>query len=643
MTRIIVELSERWIAELVKRCEADKPSEFATLEEVARDLEIPELQHALQGFGNPQSSRLIRGTIREHMQRWKSHKRSGSAATGLVGFYAVDVDETAQEGFVEAMDALDGAVASVVVEPTYEGAGSTAIATPEYRNDQRHLAAIGWDEQFAADFKYPVGYADLDVGWHLDHEALQHLLPSARLYPELAAIPQGWHGSQVLGIISGRAKIQGIAPNAVLKGLLYANSAQQSMAQTILDCLGDDSGDSMQYGDILLIEAEQGKDLPGAGLPIEVNPSVFRAIQLAVNQGIVVIEAAGNGHEVNTVPWDLDEVAKDRRLASAWKSRDSVTTQRTLRAGSAIPDSGAIIVSGCAPDPTTDTPAKYEAALPYNYGSAVDCYGWGRAVLTARNLATYGAYPGYEAFSGTSAASAVVTGVALLTQQMAQELLGFALSPAQLREVLRQVSCGTPVERNGQLVGILPHLERVRELLLTLPKIGVGLADPQSSYSIIANAPKDNHILLCRTPSTDPENDEDIIGPGEDGVIYVRVWNCGDADAEDVHAAAYWSEHHPHVDQFTKWHELEPSEPQSVVRGKAISTFLGPIAIRLPAGSRPASGKIDILVSAGGKLDPRPLNPPTSTSANGEWSRAKLIPFIESNVSVAMRTFELRV
>jgi len=58
-----------------------------------------------------------------------------------------------------------------------------------------------------------------------------------------------------------------------------------------------------------------------------------------------------------------------------------------------------------------------------------------------------------------------VTGAALLIQRMAHEELGHALSPFQLRHILREPSCGASVQRNGRHVGIVPHLAKVRDLL----------------------------------------------------------------------------------------------------------------------------------------------------------------------------------
>jgi serine protease len=345
--------------------------------------------------------------------------------------------------------------------------------TPLYRRDQGYLDAIGVDDIPTSGPWFGLGLAVVDVGWNLDHEALRHI-GRPRLFPmTMMEVPADTHGTAVLGVVVGGAKIQGIAAGATVKALVFPTRGPTSVAEQLLEVIDAKSNNALQYGDILLIEIEQedGHGVP-EGLPLEVQPDVFEVIQLAVSRGIVVIEAAGNGAKQGSVRvgWDLDEIARDGQHAPAWR-------QKSGRDG-AIPSSGAILVSGCKPFRQSAT-EPYEVDPRLNHGSMVGCYGFGSTVLTSGG---YFPPPGRDpspnrddpnvwydcGFGMTSAAAAMVAGVALAIQRMAHEELGHPLSPTQLQAVLRDPRGGTSVQRNGRRVGIVPHLPRIRDLLRQL-------------------------------------------------------------------------------------------------------------------------------------------------------------------------------
>ena len=353
----------------------------------------------------------------------------------------------------------------------HRGAGSALpAATPVYHREQRYLDAIGVEDVPNDGNWYGVGFADLDVGWNLDHEALRHIARPPLFPADMTEIPEGTHGTAVLGVVVGAAKIRGIAQGAAVKALIFPTRGRRSIAEQLLEFLDGAQSGALQFGDILLIEIEQeGGDGIPEGLPLEVQPAVFKVIQLAVSRGIVVIEAAGNGARRGSVRagWDLDEVAKDGRRAPAWASSGI----------GAIPGSGAIMVSGCTPPFPERVADTYTADDRLNFGSRIDCYGFGSCVVTSgdyfpppsggasRNRDDPNAW--YDCgFGMTSAAAAMITGVALAIQRMAHEALGHALSPSVLRGLLRDPQCGASVRRNGQHVGIVPHLAKVRERLV---------------------------------------------------------------------------------------------------------------------------------------------------------------------------------
>jgi subtilisin family serine protease len=147
---------------------------------------------------------------------------------------------------------------------------------------------------------------------------------------------------------------------------------------------------------------------------------VFDVIQVATARGVVVIEAAGNGAE------DLDHEAYKGKL------------DRRVR------DSGAIMVGAGAPalkDWTDRSRLDFS-----NYGSRVDVQGWGRMVATA----DYGDLQGCDAtnrkytnqFGGTSSASPIVAGAALLLESVIKTERRCVLAPTRVRALLTET--GSP-------------------------------------------------------------------------------------------------------------------------------------------------------------------------------------------------------
>jgi len=591
---------------------------------------------------------------------------------------------------VAALGKLKKVVASASFEPTYRTAGGVvAPAAPSFRDHQKYLAAfphpvkpgdtpgIGVDALPDTIDGRGCGFADLDAGGNLRHEALVHL-GDPLILPRAYSAPPNNHATAVLGIIAGRAKIRGIAPGASLKARLFGVHGK-SIAETIFDLLAEPGpgGDLFKFGDILLIElAGDVAEHDIQDLPLEISPPDFRAIQWAVSLGIPVIAVAGNGHRVNgqMEGWDLDDVAAHAEWAPAWQRPPRTGIKGLLdrvfpwiHPRSPIPDSGAILVSGCRSVAQSDGAGPFvQADEEYNYGSRVDCYGWGKGVMTiGANLPpkpTNVPPPADEnewydqAFVGTSAAAAMVTGVALLVQQMARELMGFPLGPLQLRAVLTHAGAGTPVRRDGKPTNRqLPNLARLHELLHNLPKLSI-----RAFVGDAGGSPADRAGMLLDTQSPDifvtgksskhpdtafdsPNDDADRMPTydrptrGKQSYIYVRLRNRGDGPARNVRVTAYWARHDTNASEYVAWHELPTLEAETIHSGSDF-TIVGPIIWEV---GRRTSGTIDLLVAAGGELDPRPSLPPVRDGKRKGLSRADLLEFVQRSTNVAMRTFDL--
>ena len=298
--------------------------------------------------------------------------------------------------------------------------GSCPVRTPPYHERQGYLrpAPAGIDAPFA--WAKPGGrgdavwFADVEGAWNTAHEDL----PADRIRAigrPMRSRDWEMHGTAVLGEVLSRENdlgMVGIAPN--VGRVITSSIAGISAAAAI-----DRAQAELRAGDVLLIELH-AIGPRGRFLPMEFWDDVFEVLQIASARGVVVVEAAGNGAE------DLDHEAYGGKL------------DRRKR------DSGAIMVGAGAP---ALEGWKDRSRLDFsNYGSRVDVQGWGRMVATL----DYGDLQGCDAaqrkytdlFGGTSSASPIVAGAALLVESIVKTEKGCPLSPRDLRTLL--VETGSP-------------------------------------------------------------------------------------------------------------------------------------------------------------------------------------------------------
>ncbi|MCB9564252.1 MAG: S8 family serine peptidase [Kofleriaceae bacterium] len=323
------------------------------------------------------------------------------------------------------------------------------LRTPRYDALQGYLAAAPGGIDAAAAWPRPGGrgegvwFADIEGGWNRDHEDL----PGDRIHHVAgrAVADPAWqaHGTAVLGEVVGRDNgigVVGIAPD--VERVVTASIFDTPVAVAI-----DAAQAALRPGDVLLIEL-QGQGPRRRYVPVEYWRDVFEVIQHATARGVIVVEAAGNGGE------DLDH----RAYRGAF--------DRARR------DSGAILVGAGAPARAGWTD---RSRLDFsNYGSRVDVQGWGRRVTSLdygdlqecdRQVRTRN-YT--DQFSGTSSASPIVAGAAILLQGVHRAATGAPLTPAAMRALL--VATGTPQVdgphgRATQHIGPRPDLARALEAL----------------------------------------------------------------------------------------------------------------------------------------------------------------------------------
>jgi hypothetical protein len=187
----------------------------------------------------------------------------------------------------------------------------------------------------------------------------------------------------------------------------------------------------------------------------------YDAIATATANGVVVVEAAGNGSA------NLDDAAYGGRFNRA------------------VRDSGAILVG--ASTSTTRVPMCWT-----NFGGRVDVHGWGENVVTMGygDLFSSGEDQYYTSFfSGTSSASPIVTGAAASVQGAARASGRAALDSRAMRSLL--AGTGTAQANDARRIGPLPDLRRALTQLRTSCLVlasGQALTPGQSVNSCVGNS-----------------------------------------------------------------------------------------------------------------------------------------------------------
>ncbi|OAA79019.1 serine protease [Akanthomyces lecanii RCEF 1005] len=399
----------------------------------------------------------------------------------LASFYYVDGEVGNLESLAAELNQHDLVDAAYITPPTSQPLLLKSVTSPEdmevpaitpnFTSRQIYLgpAPGGVDAKYAHTVPGGRGegfrVGDVERGWRFTHEDLR-VLQGGVISGTNA--PDNSHGTAVCGVVSGDVNnigILGIAPDSVFYGSSYVGNSVAAAIKA--------AADRLRSGDVILLEVHR----PGPNTPnppsgqkgyiaVEWWPEDFAAIRYAVNKGIVVVEAAGNGEE------NLNAAIYNTRPAgfpNSWRNPFNVLN----------PSSGAIIVGAGCPPPGTHGrnhgPDRSRLSFS-NYGSRVDCQGWGREVTTTG----YGDLQGGQSadlwytdiFNGTSSASPMAVGVVLCVQGVRKKKNKLPLSSARYRTLLRQTGSpqqagpGAPV---SQRIGNRPDLRKLIPAALNLP------------------------------------------------------------------------------------------------------------------------------------------------------------------------------
>jgi serine protease len=372
-----------------------------------------------------------------------------------------------------------------------------------------------------------VGFVDLEQGWNLNHEDLA----SAGI-TLISGVNNAYfyHGTFVLGelrMADNAVGGVGIAPQSSGRVVSqWRTASSYNTADAILNAVS-----VMAFGDVLLLEAQETDPVGGQYYwPVEIADATYDAIRLATALGIVVVEAGCNGS------YDLDAYTN----LSGKKIFD--------RTSADFRDSGAIMVGA-------GSSASPHARLSFsNYGNRIDCYGWGENIDTTTTNSTGTDNTAYtSSFNGTSGASPIITGAALLVQSLAQTALGYRFSPRELRRIL--VTNGTAsATPSTDKIGVMPDLRAI------ITGNALNLAPDLYLRDIVGDTGNPTSGMVSQSPDiivkqgavanpqttygvgSGNENDpalSDDVNSGPDNFVYVRLLNRGGSAAGNVSVDVY--------------------------------------------------------------------------------------------------------
>ncbi|PFT30403.1 S8 family peptidase [Bacillus cereus] len=275
---------------------------------------------------------------------------------------------------------------------------------------------------------------DVERGWTLNHEDLIHQQVQL-LYGNIRDESRA-HGTAVLGEIAAKDNqvgCVGIVPN--IKSVNVVSYYGVGEHDAILAAIPH-----LEPGNVLILEVQT--TINNKTLPIEVKPAVFDVIRLAIQHGIVVFEAAGNGGV------DLDMYELHGKKIFNRSSQD-------------FRDSGAVMVGA------SNGTYPHKRMNFSNYGSRIDCYAWGERVVTCYSDVQGDTQKYTHDFNGTSSATPIVAGSALAIQGITQASCGNRLNPDEVRTILTTPSLGTMSENPMvDRIGVMPNLRAIVDHLL---------------------------------------------------------------------------------------------------------------------------------------------------------------------------------
>jgi hypothetical protein len=395
------------------------------------------------------------------------------------------------------------------------------FVTPDFEANQayRNAAPQGIDAVAAEDVCGGRGSAvhiiDIEYSWNDQHEDLA-AASGGLIANKTAADPFSStdHGTAVLGEMIATDNgfgVTGLVPAADMNMVNANNSEDGYDLADSIDTAHANLGD----GDLIIIEQQasgpNGCNNGTSGcVAVEWVQAYYDAIVSATSDGIIVLEAAGNGNE------NLD---------------DTATYGNPFPSGRA--DSGAIIVgSANYPGCTSPTHGRITSST---YGSRVNLHAYGECVTTTgygtlQGGATNALYS--NSFSGTSSATPIVTSAAAALSSVAETLSNVHLTSTQVRAKLavNGTAQNTGTGANTGSIGPMPDLKEVlAEYETEAPEISC-----PASVSKECTSPSGAAVTFSVTATDDCDSSPDIDCTHDSGSTFAIGTTANACTAEDA-------------------------------------------------------------------------------------------------------------
>ena len=276
------------------------------------------------------------------------------------------------------------------------------------------------------------------------------------------------HGTAVLGEIASLNDGVGTTGIAYQSQLFFSGAYFDQtylLEEALINTL-----DELGPGDVVLIEQQiGGPDASPDYVPVEWYEPYYDAIQLISGNGLIVVEAAGNGNQdLDNPVFSMDNNGHYPFLEENWSEAIMV-------------GAGAVGI-----DDVSRSRLWFS-----NYGSRIDLQGNGEGVVTTGYGSAYAAeginkeYS--DNFGGTSGASPIVVGAVALIQSLHKNVAGNPLSRDQIRDLL--VHTGKPQVAGtlfplSEKIGPLPNVFAAGNYLMD--HLGIDAAD-KNAFSVFPN------------------------------------------------------------------------------------------------------------------------------------------------------------
>jgi hypothetical protein len=449
---------------------------------------VPDFFPILSKFGRNRVSPLYQSLTPKISSANRKMQKKNPETPNLESFVTVDFFESIDEySVIEAVTKIPQVRSAHFVHFQFP--------TTNYQEKQKYLDPVpdGHDIKFGWD--YPGGAGQgiqicvIEGSFNVEHEDIPNVnvvYPVNGIFPHVPVdpYPVGMeHGTNTMGVLGALPNGFGVTGICNKAKLLFASAYTVQEDRYIADTWNAIiyAAEALNRGDILLLElGSRGEsEIREAFFPIEYHSYLHTLIQSVVFNEIIVIEPAGNGNiDLGATP------NEDGKYIWNPEHED-------------FNDSGAIVVGGgvsTMPDYQTTRPPNAKGANS-NYNSkhsiitAVPphCRSWSNVVATCSLGQEGGVYLDIDAhagknnsyvyYTGTSAASAVITGLAGIIQGIVNRIpRRERLTPKEMRILLRDPENGVPQVDGPDAeswqqhrVGPLPVVSRLARALEICP------------------------------------------------------------------------------------------------------------------------------------------------------------------------------